>query len=130
MIEQPDLQQAPAPSRQAIAKATLVAFTVALVILFAIVLPAEYGIDPLKTGAALHLTDLAKTTPAKTEAKTVTGRPPHCSTRWDLHFASGRLQDGQRRPLTFARRGRGNQISHAEGRGHAVRLEGHRRCAV
>ena len=33
---------------------------VALVILFTAVLPAEYGIDPLKTGALLGLTDLSK----------------------------------------------------------------------
>jgi len=68
MVEQNDLQQVQAPSRKAIAKATGIALIVALVILFAAVLPAEYGIDPLKTGAALHLTDLAKTSQPKPEA--------------------------------------------------------------
>jgi hypothetical protein len=47
-----------------------------LVILFTAVLPAEYGIDPLKTGAALHLTDLAKASAAKPEPKAVTGARP------------------------------------------------------
>jgi len=64
-----------APSKKAIAKATGIALVVALAILFVAVLPAEYGIDPLKTGQALHLTDLAKATDAskgkdaKAEAK-------------------------------------------------------------
>ncbi len=62
MIEQQDLQQVLAPSKKAIAKATGIALAVALVILFTAVLPAEYGIDPLKTGKLLHLTDLAKAT--------------------------------------------------------------------
>ena len=39
--------------------ATAVAFVVAVAILIAFVLPAEYGIDPLGTGRALGLTDLA-----------------------------------------------------------------------
>lgn len=49
-----------APSKPAILKATVIALAAALVILFTAVLPAEYGIDPLKTGAALHLTDLSR----------------------------------------------------------------------
>jgi hypothetical protein len=65
-----------APSRKAIGRATGIALFVALVILFVAVLPAEYGIDPLKTGKALHLTDLSKTTEAKPEAKPVTGARP------------------------------------------------------
>src|SRR5271166_1162869 len=68
-MEKNNLPQVQAPSKQAIAKATGLALIVALAILFTAVLPAEYGIDPLKTGAALHLTDLAKATTAKPEAK-------------------------------------------------------------
>ena len=49
------------PSKAAIVKATGIALAAALLILFTTVLPAEYGIDPLKTGAALGLTGLAKT---------------------------------------------------------------------
>jgi hypothetical protein len=71
MVEQEDIQQVPAPSKKAIAKATGIALVVALAILFTAVLPAEYGIDPLGTGKALHLTDLAKAT----ESKPVGARP-------------------------------------------------------
>jgi hypothetical protein len=49
-----------APSAKAIAKATGIALVVALIVLFVAVLPAEYGIDPLKTGKALGLTGLAE----------------------------------------------------------------------
>jgi hypothetical protein len=61
-----------APSKQAIAKATAIALAVALVFLFVAVLPAEYGIDPLKTGKALGLTGLSQTEepPAKGHAPT------------------------------------------------------------
>ncbi len=54
-----------APSRKAIAKATGIALAVALFLLFTAVLPAEYAIDPLKTGAALGLTDLSKSGASK-----------------------------------------------------------------
>ena len=78
MVEQQDLQQVQAPSKKAIAKATGIALVVALVILFTAVLPAEYGIDPLKTGTLLHLTDLAKASESKmarTEPTAVGARP-------------------------------------------------------
>jgi hypothetical protein len=75
MVEQENIQQAEAPSKQAIAKATGIALAVAVVILFTTVLPAEYGIDPLKTGKLLHLTDLAKATGSKAESKPVGARP-------------------------------------------------------
>jgi hypothetical protein len=76
MVEQDDVLQARAPSKKAIAKATGIAFAVAMVILFTAVLPAEYGIDPLKTGKLLHLTDLAKATEAKPEPKPAVGARP------------------------------------------------------
>ena len=75
MVDQQDIQQIEAPSKKAIAKATAIAFAVAVVILFTAVLPAEYGIDPLKTGKALHLADLAKATETKAESKPVGARP-------------------------------------------------------
>jgi hypothetical protein len=50
-----------APSKKAIAKATGIALIVALVLLFTAVLPAEYGVDPLKTGKLLGLLGLAGT---------------------------------------------------------------------
>ena len=49
-----------APAKSALAKATGIALLVALVLLFTVVLPAEYGFDPLKTGAALKLTGIAQ----------------------------------------------------------------------
>jgi hypothetical protein len=49
-----------APSKAAIVKATVIALAAALVILFTAVLPAEYGIDPLRTGKALGLIGLSK----------------------------------------------------------------------
>lgn len=80
MVRQQESEQLQTPSKRAIAKATGIALIVALVILFTAVLPAEYGIDPLKTGALLHLTDLAKATAVKQEprpeVKPVTGARP------------------------------------------------------
>lgn len=64
------------PSRGAIARATGLALAVALVILFTAVLPAEYGIDPLKTGKALGLTDLAQATEVKPARTAVTAAAP------------------------------------------------------
>ena len=76
MVEQEDIQQVQAPSKQAIAKATGIALAVALVLLFTAVLPAEYGIDPLKTGKLLHLTDLAKATESKRGIESALARGP------------------------------------------------------
>jgi hypothetical protein len=76
MVEQQAAQQLHAPSKAAIAKATGIALAVAIVILFTAVLPAEYGIDPLKTGKLLHLTDLAKATESKAEPKPAVGARP------------------------------------------------------
>jgi len=47
------------PSKKRIAIATVVALLVAGVLLLTAVLPAEYGIDPLRTGSLLGLTELA-----------------------------------------------------------------------
>jgi hypothetical protein len=52
------------PSKQRLLKATAVAILVAAAIFVTAVLPAEYGIDPLHTGAALGLMNLAKSAPA------------------------------------------------------------------
>src|SRR5579862_3021535 len=54
------LQTGDAPSKRAIAKAASIAFGVAMLLLFTTVLPAEYGLDPLKTGSVLGLTGIAK----------------------------------------------------------------------
>jgi hypothetical protein len=57
---QAEMAKVTAPSRRALAKATGIALAVALVLLFTAVLPAEFGFDPLKTGAALRLTGIAQ----------------------------------------------------------------------
>ena len=49
--------------KQSLLKATLISLAVALVLLVTVVLPAEYDIDPLGTGAALGLTGLSRTGP-------------------------------------------------------------------
>jgi hypothetical protein len=62
MTKQTDVQLMipPVASAAKIALATVVALIVGGVILVTAVLPAEYGIDPLGTGKALGLMDLAK----------------------------------------------------------------------
>ena len=65
MIQEKDIPHIAGPTRKAIAKATVIAAAVAAILLFAAVLPAEYGFDPLRTGAALGLTELSKSTAAK-----------------------------------------------------------------
>jgi hypothetical protein len=57
---QAEMAKATGPSKRALAKATGIALLVALILLFTAVLPAEYGFDPLKTGAALRLTGIAQ----------------------------------------------------------------------
>jgi hypothetical protein len=57
-----------APSKSALAKATGIALLVALLLLFTAVLPAEYGFDPLKTGAALRLTGISQSGEVKGRA--------------------------------------------------------------
>lgn len=59
MIEVQDQQQMEAPTKGALVKATGIALFVALLLLFTIVLPAEYGLDPFGTGKTLGLTGLA-----------------------------------------------------------------------
>ena len=58
------------PSKRALAKATGIALLVALLLLFTAVLPAEYGFDPLKTGAVLKLTGISQAGPPKGAAPT------------------------------------------------------------
>jgi hypothetical protein len=47
------------PSARSLARATAIALVVAIVVLITTVLPAEYGIDPLRTGKALGLSGIA-----------------------------------------------------------------------
>jgi hypothetical protein len=75
MIQEKDIPKLQAPSKGALAKATAVAFVIALVVLFVAVLPAEYGIDPLHTGAALGLTELSGSTNAANAPAATTATP-------------------------------------------------------
>ena len=59
MNSTPDLPTVAPPSLQRLARTTGVALVVAIAILVAFVLPAEYAIDPLGTGRWLGLTDIA-----------------------------------------------------------------------
>lgn len=52
-----------APSMGTLARATAIALVVAAIILVTLVLPAEYGIDPLGTGATTGLIGLSQATP-------------------------------------------------------------------
>jgi len=69
MIEEKTMPAVETPSKSAILKATVIALAVALLILFTAVLPAEYGIDPLKTGKALGLTGISQATETTTAGR-------------------------------------------------------------
>jgi hypothetical protein len=60
MMNQPAIAPGDVPSLKKIVAATVAALVAAAVILVVIVLPAEYGIDPLGTGKALGLGELAR----------------------------------------------------------------------
>jgi hypothetical protein len=63
------------PSRRQILRATSIAAVVAALISVTIVLPAEYGVDPLHTGAALGLLSLSKAAPGEVTAAAPQVRP-------------------------------------------------------
>jgi hypothetical protein len=67
------------PSLKKLVTATLVALVVAGAILVAFVLPAEYGIDPLGTGRALGLTELANANAEPPQTSTTPAEPPRTS---------------------------------------------------
>jgi hypothetical protein len=69
-----DINQNP-PSKVALAKATSIAFLVALLLLFTAVLPAEYGYDPLKTGKLLGLTGISQAEPKEVKGAAPTPGP-------------------------------------------------------
>jgi len=86
------------PSKAAIAKAATIALVVALFLLFAAVLPAEYGVDPLKTGKVLGLTGLAGSSEANSS-----GRAPAVAVSAGVYTSQPRIykvdsEDFQLRP--------------------------------
>ena len=70
MIEEKEIA---APSKRDIAKGAAAALIIAVIVLFTAVLPAEYGIDPLRTGAALGLTALSEAAQAQPVAPVAAG---------------------------------------------------------
>jgi hypothetical protein len=56
----PTPTQSDLPTTRALVRATLIALTVAAAVLFTVVLPAEYGIDPTRIGRALGLTQMGE----------------------------------------------------------------------
>ena len=52
--------QAELPSSNQLIKSTILAAIAAIVILFTVVLPAEYGIDPTGVGKLLRLTEMGQ----------------------------------------------------------------------
>lgn len=52
--------QAELPSSKQLIKSTILAAIAAIVLLFTVVLPAEYGIDPTGVGKMLHLTEMGQ----------------------------------------------------------------------
>jgi hypothetical protein len=78
----------PAPSAKRIAVATLIAFATAALILVAVVLPAEYGKDPLGTGKALGLLAIYE---AGVEDAPAASPPPAASESRSLKLDSSTL---------------------------------------
>jgi hypothetical protein len=66
MVEEQTIPAVEIPSTKTILKATGIAAVIATLILFIAVLPAEYGIDPLRTGKLLGLTGISQTADTKT----------------------------------------------------------------
>jgi hypothetical protein len=66
MTPDKELQPQELPSKRKLAQASGIALLVATGILVTVVLPAEYGVDPLGTGATLGL--VALSTPSAPEA--------------------------------------------------------------
>lgn len=62
-----------APPKSTIAKASVFAFLVAAALLFTVILPAEYGYDPLGSGKALGLNVISK--PGETNGGDVAAAP-------------------------------------------------------
>jgi hypothetical protein len=68
MSTKPAIAPGEVPSLKKLLTATGIALLVAVAILLTVVLPAEYGIDPLRTGRALGLTALSNASNARGES--------------------------------------------------------------
>lgn len=99
-------EQIASHSKGSIAAATGIALAVAVLILFTAVLPAEYGIDPLRTGAALGLTQLAQAT-----AKAPAGAAPKAPVQTGVYTAQPATYKVDSEDLTL-RPGEGVEIKY------------------
>ncbi len=81
MTSNQTMVQGEVPSLKKLLTATAIALLVAAAILLTVVLPAEYGIDPLRTGRALGLAALSNASerPAKREATPATAPAPEAA---------------------------------------------------
>ena len=60
MTANPNNPDQPRPDARKLLRSTLIAATVASVLLITVVLPAEYGIDPTRIGRVLGLTQMGE----------------------------------------------------------------------
>jgi hypothetical protein len=65
------------PTTRQLVRSTIVAAIIAIVILFAAVLPAEYGVDPTGIGSVLGLTEMGRTKVALAREVAVAESAPH-----------------------------------------------------
>ena len=87
------MSQLPSPKQLVLASVT--ALFVALVLLFAVVLPAEYNIDPLGTGGALGLTRIADSSSDSSQIPAETGNVPVQAGPMALHSTDYKTDDAE-----------------------------------
>lgn len=80
------------PTHRQLLTSTLIALVVAAVLLVAVVLPAEYGIDPTKAGAALGLTAMGE---SKSGAAPPAVVPPQEGDAAVMHAHKGKWYNGR-----------------------------------
>jgi hypothetical protein len=124
-----------APSRKQISAAIVGALTIAALVLFAAVLPAEYGKDPLGAGKALGLLDLyeagTETGPLPPPATTTTARPQTYQVdSSELQLGPGqafeykyRLEKGASMVYSWKATGHVKYEFHGEPDDHSLRVE-------
>lgn len=84
--EKPSLEELPS-SRQLI-RSTIIAFVGAVLILVGVVLPAEYGIDPIGAGRALGLTEMGEIKSELREEAERDHQNSQSNAGWKDHLAS------------------------------------------
>src|SRR5215213_2069734 len=103
------------PSARQLNRATAIAAGIATALLVTVVLPAEYGIDPMGTGLLLNLTEMGKMKRAAAEA----GSGAKAAALPPLDYKSG--QSGQE--VVFLAPGEGREVKAAMQSGGAMQYE-------